>query len=390
MLDCPDPVNFVTDAPIRGAVVLGVHASARCDRDRLRCKPAEAGTRNPGIRLKPGHRVAVLFIVLLAALPTAVAAANADASAPEVASPSLTYRFLVELARTQIHMFLFATLKGLALGAILGLLLAIGWTWLCHRLGFYRSGWRYAGWVRWPLWILVSLVGSCFLGLAGFWQGAARGAETVLVRSQIGTRLMPELGRMTADGLAALQVLLTETNRSSAYLKSRIEAFHAGSWEVNAPEFIRQLERVKTSLVDEVLPNLEQQAFERMPQLRQEPARTLVRLASSFLTASLVETRFNEEMRRIGAGAICRVVRDRLVQVAARSGNPDTIGARELSSFLVNEGIVPAVMAPIRSFCHSQRMLCLLVVVCVLVPPPLVFRFTCGLVPEPNPPARTG
>jgi hypothetical protein len=315
------------------------------------------------------------------AIGSAIAAnfvAQAQQTAPTGGGWQLTHSLITELARTQTHLFLWATLKGIAVGGIVGLVVGILCLFLANRLGLYRSAWRHERWVRWPFWILTVLLSGSFVAMAGFWQGAIRGSEIVLAESQFGTRLLPELGRLAADGLAATQVWFSDNTHSRSNLAARLEAFHAGTWELNAPELVTQLGRVKMEMIDEFLPGLEAQALARFPQLQAEPARTLLRRAGAFLTSALIDPTLNDQVRRVGADRFALALRERLVSEAARAGNPETITQQELSRFLVRDGIIPALMAPIRSFCNSQRMLCLAGFGISIFAPPLVFRLTCG------------
>lgn len=315
--------------------------------------------------------------------------ASAEASGASSGTAPLVRRIVQEMVRTQVPQLLLAALQWTLLGVLLGLAAGVLGILVARALGAYRSGWKYAGWIRWPLWLLT--VAACLIcaGLWGFWKGVVQGGEQVVRKSQLATEVFPEIGNAVADGVAALQVLLAETNAtepSKGNVTNRVAEFRAGTWEVNAPEFVRQLDRVESTTVSNLVAALEREAVARTPMLRTGlPNQALHQVLSAFGSAVL-QKKLDSELKRLGVDTAYHALRDQLVSEAARQGDPHTIGRHEISAFIVNEAIIPAIMKPIRSFAGGQATLMLVLALVCAVVPPLGFTLTCGRVKPPQQP----
>ena len=330
-------------------------------------------------------RVLLAFIIL----GVASLAAEALTNQPAAANPALTRRVIREIAATQAHQFFLATVKWTLLGGLAGVTLSLVWIAATHAAGLFRSGWRYQAWVRWLLWILLVLATTGALAVAGFWKGVVRGSEQVLLHSQIGTQALPLVGQVAADGMAAIQLYRAETNRSAwspKELNRRLEPFRDGAWEVNAPAFARDLHLLPAEVATNLLPQLWREAVARVPQLDQNPTRDFFLRGVRLLEGALSGNRLDGHLEQAGASPFLKNLREKLVAEAARTGPPESIGRLELAAFVVQEGIVPAILVPIRSFARSQRNLCLFGAALALVGAPLLFRFTCGRVRDDVPP----
>lgn len=328
------------------------------------------------------HSAATFHEIELALCTVMIPRMNANADG------SLWRQVVSELGATQAHQFLFISIKWAVLGGLLGLLLAILAIIAFKKFGWYRSGWRFAGWIRWPLWILTVVACVGLVGSAGFFVGVIRGSEHVLLRSQLATKVFPEVGDALADGVAAAQLFLAETNaaaRSSTNLSARIEAFRSGAWEVNAPEFLRQLDALQSAAVTNIVSEIEQKIVSSSPQLQSGLPNKLVHHSLRLLGTMVVERKINSELHRAKLDDFYHAFRDRFVSEARKQGAPDTIGHRELSGFLVTEAVVPSVMKPIRIFAGGQAKFFLLCAAFGLVLPAGAFRITCGRVKVPLP-----
>lgn len=329
------------------------------------------------------------FLLALISLGVASLAAEAMTNQPAASDPALTRRVIREIAATQAHQFFLATVKWTTLGGLAGVTLSLVWIAATHAAGLFRSGWRYEAWVRWLLWVFLVLATAGALSVAGFWKGVVRGSEQVLLHSQIGTQALPLVGQVAADGMAAIQLYLAETNRSAwspKEINRRLEAFRDGTWEVNAPGFARDLHLLPAEVATNLLPQLWREAVTRVPQLDQNPMRDFFQQGVRVLEGALSGNRLDGHLEQAGVSAFLKNLREKLVAEAARTGPPETIGRPELAAFMVQEGIVPAILVPIRSFARSQRNLCLLGAALALVGPPLLFRLTCGRVRGEVPP----
>ena len=292
-------------------------------------------------------------------------------------------QILGEMAASQLHQLLWYSAKWAVLGGLLGLVVGIGLTLLFKRIGWYQSGWRFAGWIRWPLWIACVAFCVVLAAGAGLCKGVSQGADEVLHKSQLATKVFPVVGNAIADGLAGLQTYAgqtnsTETTRSNVV--ARIEAFRTGEWELDVPLLQRQLEELSASAVSNIVVKIETNLVARSPQLQSGLPGALFHHALQFGTTYLVERKVHSELKNRKLDTFFDKAKNTLLAVARSSGNPDTITYPELSEFAVQEVVAPSVMFPIRVALKQQAIAFLLCTVLAAILPALAFRFTLGLI----------
>jgi hypothetical protein len=86
---------------------------------------------------------------------------------PRAMNSQLLKQIVNELAASQLHWLLWFSAKWTVLGALIGLITGIVFILLFKRFGWYQSGWRLAGWVRWPLWIFSVMLCALLAATAG-------------------------------------------------------------------------------------------------------------------------------------------------------------------------------------------------------------------------------
>jgi len=300
-----------------------------------------------------------------------------------------------ELVASQAHQFLFISIKWAVLGGLLGLVVGILAIIVFRKIGWYRSGRRFAGWVRWSLWLLCVMACTGLVGTAGFFIGVIRGSEHVMLKSQLGTKVFPMVGDALADGIAGVQIYLSETNTvslSSSNITTQMDGFRRGDWEVNAPEFLRQLDTLSAGAASNLIVQVEANLVANRPQLQSGLPNKLLHHTLRLVGTVIVEAKIQSEVKRWHLDDFYHAVRDRLVTEARKHGRPDTITQPELSAFLVREVVVPSVMKPIRMFANSQIKMFLFLALLSLVMPAATFKYTCGRVkaPPPNEPPKLG
>ena len=289
-------------------------------------------------------------------------------------------QIIEEIAASQAHIFLFIAFKWAVLGSLLGLVVGILANYIFHKIGWYRSEWRHARWIRWTLWIIS--VGLCtfLIGSAGFCKGIIRGSEHVVLKSQLATKVFPKLGDALADGVAAVQTYLSDTNaasRSETNITAKIDEFRNGTWEVNAPVFVRQMDEIQSGAVSNIVFDIEKQIVVSTPQLKSGLQNKLLHQTLRTFGAVLVQRKMESELKQLELDDLYHALRERLVSEARKQGDPNTISHPQLSAFFVKEAIVPSTIKPIRIFVGNQAMLFLLLASLSPVLPALVFRFTC-------------
>jgi len=284
-----------------------------------------------------------------------------------------------EFSRSQTTGFILDAAKGALLGAALGIIVAILVCGIFSRLGWYDLRIRFAQGLRWSIFTLVILLNALFFSVAGFWSGALRGAERVLTQSQLATDAFPKIADVIADGMAWVQIRAEQSPTADTNVAAaRLELFRTHGWELNATQFQQQLEEIRTEATTGLIDRLEQTALERTPSLKGGVTETLLHQFLTGLGRVLVEKKAASELKNWGADRIYFAIRNELENEARKAGSPDTISRRELSVFIVREGIVPGIMKPIRSAARAQQLPLLGLAAAVLIIPPVCIRLARG------------
>jgi hypothetical protein len=229
--------------------------------------------------------------------------------------------------------------------------------------------------------------------MAGFWSGAISGSERVLSQSQLATDIFPKIADVIADGMAWIQVRAAHSeNLSTNEMSLKLEAFRAGRWELHAVQFKTQLDKFRNDSIVDAINWLERTALERTPKLKGGLGEKLLHKFLHGLGRLLVEKKANSQLRSWGADRVYSAIREQLIAEARKAGDPDTISHPEISKFIVQHGIVPGIMQPIRTTARAQQLpLIGIAVMAMLVPPVCVrlarSRFGAANIPG-SPPAK--
>lgn len=314
--------------------------------------------------------------------------ATADSAADSVSAWVTT--ILRELARTQAAGFLWDLVVWIALGALGGMTLAILAGVMFFRLGWYDLRIRFARGLRWTVFFVTTLLAGFFFGLIGLWHGTVRGSERVLTHSQLATDVFPEIANTIADGMAWVQVQATspgDTNQNE--WPAQVAAFRADQWELDAPKFFQQLDRLTEEVITNNLVRLEQSALERAPQLQGGLGEKLLHQTLHGLGRPLITKQASSKLKHWGANQVYYAIREKLIPEAALAGNPETIKRSEISPFLVREGIVPGALNAIRAIARSQQIPLVIIGLLVIFLPPAGFRLAQRRFSKTPPPAGT-
>jgi hypothetical protein len=283
------------------------------------------------------------------------------------------------LGRSRAKEFLLAATVWSLLGALLGLAIAIAVYGVFRRLGWYDAQSNVGVWIRRSVLALTVMIAPVLFGLTGFWSGLVKGSEVVLRSSQLGTQVFPWIANTIADGMGWLQLRTgAATEVEVPELTAHLEAFRSGAWELNASQFLQQLDRVQEAQVNRAITWLEEEALAKAPGLKGGLAEEMLRQSLRGLGRLIVEGKVSSELKRWGVDRVYRAILEKLIAEAARAGDPQTIKHAELSAFIVREGIVPGILNPIRSTARSQQVVLLLIAAGVLFGPPVIFRVVRG------------
>jgi hypothetical protein len=118
--------------------------------------------------------------------------------------------------------------------------------------------------------------------------------------------------------------------------------------------------------------------LKKFPALRGGLTEKLLRQAIQMLGPALLEQKLSSELRRSGLDHLHATIRAKFLAEAARIGDPATLGYRELSDFILREGIVPAIVLPTRAAARQQQVIYILLALFIAVVPAGVCRVCRG------------
>jgi len=295
----------------------------------------------------------------------------------------LVQQIITEVGASQAHWLIWLSVKWAVLGGMLGLVAAILGILLFRKVGWYRSGWRFEAWVRWPLWGGSVVCVTAFAGAAGFCKGLVQGSEQVLRHSQLATKVFPPVGDALADVVGGFQLYASVSNPPSvtdSNFMARVADFQAGGWEVNVPQLNRQLDELPAGVASNLVSKIESNIVARTPMLQSGLPNTLLHHVLGYGWKFAVARKVEGELRDHKLDTCYQTARARLLSAAQQAGDPATISRGELSAFLVQEAVVPSVMVPVRIFLIQNVALFGMLGGLSLVLPAVLFRLTCGWV----------
>jgi hypothetical protein len=265
-----------------------------------------------------------------------------------------------------------------ALGAAAGFALGLAVFFLLRAAGALRWEWEHAKWLRGltaALWVVLWTAGCGAIGLV---QGALRGGETVLRRSQLATEAFPVVADAGADLLACLAIsapLLAEGKQAGPAEEAKLDAFRRGEWELDAVALLEGGGAITHAVAEAEATKLEASVLAKFPSWKGGRLNQLLHSGLTVLCDLIMEQAVEEELDKLGeVGRLGKRLVAELPQAAAATGDPRTISRTELSSHLVQEGIVPAALIPLRQFARGQQLAALLVLLVGTLVPVGAFR----------------
>lgn len=265
------------------------------------------------------------------------------------------------------------------LGVLAGLILSLLACWLLSRLGAFRLAWKHVVWLK--VLAILWIVGVCTVlgGVLGFVEGTARGAGAILRDGQFRADVLDPIGRECASGIASIDWLLrkAEADPNATGLEAEdqkqwdafLERFRAGGEELNVKALIQRAKKVKDTIIDKV-------ARDTLADLRKNGTLKQGSLEDSVLQAILpyaIQWMAGRELeQRLGVEGVIESIKqfvDGMPDAAARAGDPATIAFDELAAHSIDQGVLPLIEYPVRTFTGSmQKIILIPLVVAVLLP----------------------
>jgi hypothetical protein len=254
-------------------------------------------------------------------------------------------------------------------GGLLGLLFGLAAVVGLRAAGAMRWDWPHASWVR-ALAGVVLVLGCAGAGAGvGFWQGALRGAETLIGEGQLATEVLPIVGDAGALVIAGVYVggeLVCDEDGSLAELQRErlereLDGFATDTWQLDTAKLDARLATTQRCAIEAATVEARDWVFARYPALATNAGGELVPWLLDQLAARLLDS---------SAGEYAAPITDMLARIdeaGARRGDPATITRGELSEHVVALAVVPMIMLPIEHAVAGQRLVCLLIPVLLIV-----------------------
>lgn len=263
-----------------------------------------------------------------------------------------------------------------AVGAVLGLVIGLLAFYGLGTAGAYRWGWKHAQWFRAA--VCVSMVAVCLVSFAviGTAQGFYRGCHHFLYKGKIATSVLPAVGDAAASCIAFLYLKTESPSETQATEESdwkRVQAFRNNEWELDVPQLLQGVGSLSESITAQAISIIQNDVFERWPSWKggklESFLDTQLRGIVRGIVTIEVRKKIDEDVKKhLGFKLI-----QGLEAEAAKRGDPRTLGYAELTEFLVEQAIIPALLLPVRQFVRSLQFQLFLAVLAVLFLPPPCF-----------------
>jgi hypothetical protein len=278
---------------------------------------------------------------------------------------------LRELAASQLGSIAFAVVQWTFLGMLGGVVLAVAGFFVLRALGGYGWKWKHAVWFRVLTFVLMLLLCPILLGAAGCAQGQYRAAEIAVRDTQIGTKLLPQVGAFGADLLAALYVNAPKVGQGEGldevWPQAELERFRKGQWQLDTDDLPVRVGKLTEKATGSLSGQLKAAALKAMPDWKGG----LGEKALDWSLPALVrgaEGKGREQLDKLGV----RPFLDDLKTAARASGGKMT--HEQLTTFMTQQVLVPAMLRPIRDVVRGTQTAMLIGSALVLLLPVGFFR----------------
>jgi hypothetical protein len=248
--------------------------------------------------------------------------------------------------------------------ATLGVLAAAGVFFGLRAIKGYRWGWRHARWFRLATLALTLLALPPLFAIAGALQGTYTVADRILTESDAAHDLYALVGGVGADVVATVYVLGPQLSDAAgdfdldAVTLGELEGFRSGQWEICVPELATRLAGTSDDVLESVAARAGAEARGRFPALNRGLGSWVLTTSLDRIVVPALKDAAHRKTRGLGVPAVTGALLKGMADAARRSGPPDTIGRRDLSSHLVRRWIVgPLLLRPLRGFILAKQMI---------------------------------
>lgn len=308
--------------------------------------------------------------LLLPALPFLLTGCKVSGEGPAVDLVNM-------LLETELHTLLGLSIVWTLIGVVVGGVGGLALFFVLRRMGGYRWEWPHAKWLRLLVAITLVVGGVVAGGGAGMIEGAERGFERVLRKSQLATKVFPVAGDMGADMTVVfyLQAPELEAGKRFVYPTEQLEAFRRGEWEVDVAK-LQDLSHIDDETLERVVEQLESEHLDKVPSWRGGVFEGVLHYLDMALARALVG-QSGLANTQLGYRKLAAAMREgvaALPEAAKKVGDPNTIARKELSEHMVQYGVVPTIMIPAGALAGIYQRLFLYGFMALMLLPVPLFR----------------
>ncbi|MBI2806832.1 MAG: hypothetical protein HYX68_17775 [Planctomycetes bacterium] len=228
------------------------------------------------------------------------------------------------------------------LGAALGLMIGILFTFLLRRWGAYRLPWpRVRFWLQCLIITLNLIAMPILFGVIGFFEGVYRSGEVALRRSVIGREVLPKVAEECADVLVAADRMLEREVAGP----EEWEEVHGKKHSVNITRLCERIDRLKAEAAEKLTAKAKEKLFEENPDLKGGVGETVIDWTLPPLLKYLLNRKLHAKMKEYGIPDFL----DEMKAEATKDGD-DLMTHKELTDFLTDRVLIRAVLYPLRKW----------------------------------------
>ncbi len=273
-------------------------------------------------------------------------------------------------------------------GLVLGVIAAIvAYRVLC-RVGAFELHWRFAAWPRRlvALWLIVAF--AVLGGMIGGCEGTPRGVRRIVQESQFRTEVLQPAGNAVALGLFRLNATVQSPDEAD----SLAESFERGEIEFDVVEFSKTIEVLESHVVREVVTHLGDDLRRRSGYVVGGIVDMLVGESLEFVVrrhAIVLAKGHLEHLKRFHLDRVVQEFFATLLDAAHANGDSDGIAYKELADHIVEHGLAPMILKPVKTTARSQQTTLVVLMLVSGVVPVAGFWLARRTTQAPEPPEES-
>lgn len=281
-------------------------------------------------------------------------------------------KIIIEIINADFGMFFWEAVKWVLLVGVSGMILAVVLFLVFRFAGLYKDSENSAPLFRVLILIMMFILCAVFSALTGFFEGVYRGAEKMLHHGAYAQKTFLEAGNAGADIIAALYIQAPgaaesgETSEMNEIDREKLESFRRGAWEINILELRGHIDSFMNQVKSESREKRKEDYKKRYEFFRDGVGEKIL----EWLLKELDDAA-EKKLAGTGPGKFVVSLFKGLVDGAAKTGDPDSIGFEALSAYIA-EKMIHTILLPVRSYTRNLQIVSVVLYFLVPAIPPLI------------------